>query len=165
MKTVIVYGSMTGSTEGIAEDLAQAFDAVTVPANDASAASLEGCDLLILGASTWGMGDLQDDMADFLSKLSSMTVSIPMGAVLGLGDQFGYGETFVDGIADMADALEAKGIKRIGDWPVAGYSFSASRAQVGDQFMGLAIDQDNESDKTAGRLAEWVQQLKQEAGV
>ena len=83
MKTVTVYGSMTGSTEGVAEDLAQAFDAATVSAGDADAAALEGCELLILGASTWGMGDLQDDMAEFISNFSSMDVSIPQGAVSG----------------------------------------------------------------------------------
>ena len=164
MKTVIVYGSMTGATETVAQNLAtelhgEAFSAVHVDAK-----TLEGCDLLILGASTWGMGELQDDMADFLPDFSKLDVSIPFGAVFGLGDQSGYGDTFVDGIADMAAALEAKGIKRIGSWSTEGYEFADSRAVEGDTFTGLALDEDNESDKTAERLAAWAKQLKEEAG-
>lgn len=164
MKTVIVYGSMTGTTETVAQNLATELHGEAVNAVHVDAKTLEGCDLLILGASTWGMGDLQDDMAEFLPEFSKMDLSIPYGAVFGLGDQTGYTDTYVDGIADMANALESKGIKRIGNWSADGYDFAASRAQVGDTFTGLAIDEDNESDKTAERLSAWAKQLKEEAG-
>lgn len=164
MKTVIVYSSMTGSTEAVAESLATKLDATAVLASDADASTIEGCDLLILGASTWGCGDLEDGMAAFLPTLKDMAATAPVAAVFGLGDQFGYGDTFVDGIADMAETLEAKGIKRIGDWPVDGYSFDASRAQTGDKFSGLVLDEDNESSKTEERLTAWVEQLKLEMG-
>lgn len=162
MKCVVVYGSMTGSTQAVAEELASELGAGTVAAADADAAAFEGCDLVVLGASTWGMGDLQDDMADFITGFASMEVKAPAGAVFGLGDQFGYGDTFVDGIADMAEAILGKGIKLIGRWPVTGYAHAASRGQDGDQFMGLAIDQDNEEEKTAERVSVWAEQLKSE---
>ncbi|MDZ8118156.1 flavodoxin [Pontiella sp. NLcol2] len=162
MKRVIVYGSMTGNTQAGAEDLAALLGGKAVAAADADAATLAGCDLLVLGASTWGMGELQDDMADFLSGFAAMDVTVSAGAVFGLGDQFGYGDSFVDGIADMAEALKDKGIRLVGRWPTAGYGFSASRAQDGDEFLGLALDQDNEEEKTAGRLRGWAEQIKAE---
>ena len=162
MKSVIVYGSMTGATQAVAEDIADKLGGTAVAAADAAASVFEGCELLVLGASTWGMGDLQDDMADFLSGFSSMNVTASAGAVFGLGDQFGYGDTFVDGIADMAEALKSKGIKLVGNWSTDGYEFTGSRAQEGDTFMGLALDQDNEEDKTAERLSAWSEQLRQE---
>jgi flavodoxin I len=163
MKTVIVYGSTTGSTEAVAEDIGGAFPGAEVKATgEVSADDLQGVDLLILGASTWGAGDLQDDMADFLGTLSGLDINAKAGAVFGLGDQFTYGDTYVDGMADMADALKNKGIKVVGAWPVEGYGHSGSRAQEGNHFAGLALDQDNESEKTAGRIAEWVKQIKAE---
>ncbi|MDF7799555.1 flavodoxin [Pontiellaceae bacterium B1224] len=162
MKTVIIYGSTTGTTEAVAEDLATELGATAIAAADADAAALEGCEFLVLGASTWGMGDLQDDMADFISGLESLNISASCGAVFGLGDQFGFGDSFVDGIADMAEALDDQGLKLVGRWPVDGYAFSASRAQDGTSFSGLALDQDNESEKTADRISAWVQRLKEE---
>ncbi|MEI6892338.1 MAG: flavodoxin [Pontiella sp.] len=164
MKTVIVYGSMTGTTKTVAETLGAELQATVVAATDADAASLENCDLLILGASTWGMGELQDDMADFLSTFDSLKVSASAGAVFGLGDQFGYADSFVDGIADMAQTLADNGIKRIGNWPNSGYLFSESRALNGDSFSGLPLDEDNESEKTEARISAWAKQLKSEAG-
>jgi flavodoxin I len=165
MKTVIVYGSTTGSTEAVAQDISTAFpDAGVIAAGEAGAADLQGCDLLVLGASTWGVGDLQDDMAAFLEQFSGWDVNTPCGAVFGLGDQFTYSDSYVDGMADMAEALKAKNIKVVGAWPAAGYSNSSSRAQDGDSFVGLALDQDNESDKTAERISAWVQKVKAEAG-
>lgn len=159
MKTIIVYGSETGAVEEVANNLAELLDTTAVSAATTTSKALEGCELLILGASTQGLGDLQDDMAEFLKRFAEMDVNIPLGAVFGLGDAAGYEESFVDGIADMADALEAKGIKRIGDWPCADYTFKASRAQQGDTFKGLVIDQDNEADKTEERLNTWANRL------
>ncbi|QBG48302.1 hypothetical protein EGM51_13205 [Verrucomicrobia bacterium S94] len=101
-------------------------------------------------------------MADFLSGFASMEVTASAAAVFGLGDQFGYGDTFVDGMADMAEAVKEKGLRLVGSWPTEGYAFSESRAQDGDAFVGLALDQDNEEDKTAGRLKTWAEQIRQE---
>ncbi|MGE4489333.1 MAG: flavodoxin [Kiritimatiellales bacterium] len=163
MKTVIVYGSTTGSTETVAQDLAGAFPgSMVISAGQVSDADVKDAEFLIFGASTWGCGDLQDDMDAFLGQFSGWNVSAKTGAVFGLGDQFTYTDTYVDGMADMADALKNKGIKVVGAWPAAGYGHSASRAVNGDSFVGLALDQDNESDQTAERLSVWVKQIKAE---
>ncbi|MDF7807265.1 flavodoxin [Pontiellaceae bacterium B12219] len=162
MKTVVIYGSTTGTTEAVAQDVAGELGAVAIAAADADAMALDGCNFLVLGASMWGMGDLQDDMADFISRFESMDVTATCGAVFGLGDQVGFSDSFVDGIADMAGALAGKGLNLVGDWPADGYAFSASRAQDGTHFSGLALDQDNEPEKTADRIVAWVLQLKKE---
>ncbi len=164
MKTIIVYGSMTGTTQSVAENLAELLNAKAMAAGDATEESLTGCEFLILGASTWGMGDLQDDMADFLPTLGSMNLMVSKGAIFGLGDQSSYADTFVDGMADMAQALSDKGITRIGDWPNAGFDGIESRALVGDTFCGLPLDEDNESEKTDERLSEWVLKIQTEIG-
>lgn len=160
MKSVIVYGSTGGMTEEVADELGELLGAIKLDAADATADDIDGCDLLILGASTWYEGELQEDMADFVEKFTDMDISVVCAAIFGTGDQYGYAETFVDGIEDIALALDAKGIRRIGDWPVKGYEFEASRAQTGDHFKGLVLDLDNEASKTTHRLTSWVEVLK-----
>ncbi|QBG48303.1 hypothetical protein EGM51_13210 [Verrucomicrobia bacterium S94] len=49
MKCVVVYGSMTGTTQAVAEDLAAILEGTAVAATEADTAALEGCDLLVLG--------------------------------------------------------------------------------------------------------------------
>ena len=49
----------------------------------------------------------------------------------------------------------------IGFWPVTGYDFEASEAltEDGKHFCGLAIDEDQQFDKTDGRVSAWVKQI------
>lgn len=165
MKTVIIYGSTTGATEAVAQDVASAFaGAALYAASEVTEADLQGVDLLILGASTWGCGDLQDDMDAFLSQFRSWTVEVKSGAVFGLGDQVGFSDSYVDGMADLAAALRDQGIALVGRCSAVGYSHGASRAQEGDEFVGLALDQENEFDQTAARIAAWTEAVRQAVG-
>jgi flavodoxin I len=41
-----------------------------------------------------------------------------------------------------------------------GYSFDDSEAVVDGHFVGLAVDEDNESNLTDERIDKWVEQLK-----
>ncbi|MFW6329904.1 MAG: flavodoxin domain-containing protein, partial [Alkalispirochaetaceae bacterium] len=63
-KAIIIYGSSTGATEDIAKRIASKMGGAEVmnvtQFNESSAASLGDYDLIILGSSTWGIGDLQD---------------------------------------------------------------------------------------------------------
>lgn len=43
-----------------------------------------------------------------------------------------------------------------------GYDFNESKAVVDGKFLGLAIDEDNQSDMTELRVKSWVSQLKKE---
>ncbi len=160
MKACIVYGSTTGTTERVAEKVAAHFDAAEVVAAQKAGKSLS-CDLLILGASTWGVGELQEDMAGFLDKFRYGALEAKFGAVFGLGSQAGFPDSFVDGIADMAAFLEAKRIRNIGIWTPEGVEFSSSRATLTDgDMMGLALDEDKQPEKTDSRILGWVEQIK-----
>ena len=68
-KIGIFYGSTTGTTESVAEQIAShlgvgSSEVYNVGNTDAKVA--EEYELLILGSSTWGSGELQDDWYDFL---------------------------------------------------------------------------------------------------
>ncbi len=165
MKSAIIFGSSTGMTESVAQDLGALLKTDLVfNCSDVAEGDIEGVDLLILGASTWGIGDLQDDMADFLGTLAGWSCRIPFGAVFGLGDQETYPDSYVDGIADMYETLTSRCNKIIGSWSADGYTHTESRAQEGDHFLGLALDQDNEADRTEERLEKWITLLKEAIG-
>lgn len=163
-KISIIYGSTTDNTKDTASQIAgqlsefspQLIDIANCRADDFTAA-----DCLILGTSTWGAGDLQDDWYDALPKLKSVDLSDKIVALFGLGDSCSYSDTFVDGMGDLYEFFSKKGCKIVGFVPTAEYSFSASRAVVGDEFVGLPIDADNESSLTAERISVWVEKIKQ----
>ena len=62
----------------------------------------------------------------------------------------------------LAEILEDCGATIVGETSVEGYTFEASRAQRGDNFIGLPIDQENQARKTKQRVEDWVAQLKKE---
>ena len=61
MSIAVIYGSTTGSTAEIAAGIASALGADCLNVAEVSADKLAGYDALVLGSSTWGAGDLQDD--------------------------------------------------------------------------------------------------------
>lgn len=161
-KTAIFYGSSTGNTKTIAEKLQKAFDADIFDVAKASAADVSNYDFIIIGVSTWGIGDLQDDWEDFLPKFEKANLNGKYVALFGLGDGDAYPDSFVDGIGTIYNAIKDSGGKFIGFTETEGYSFDDSTALVDGKFAGLPLDEDNESNLTDSRLEKWVEQLKVE---
>jgi flavodoxin I len=62
----------------------------------------------------------------------------------------------------MANILEKRSANLIGFTSVEGYEFESSQAVRGNQFAGLAIDYENQGSMSKGRIAAWVESLKQE---
>ena len=72
--TGIFYGSTTGTTEAVAEDIAKQLGVASADVHnvaDASADEADKYDLLVVGSSTWGCGELQDDWYSFLDALKA----------------------------------------------------------------------------------------------
>ncbi|QSH41285.1 flavodoxin [Lentisphaerota bacterium ZTH] len=159
----IIYGSTTGNTQSAAEKIQAQFgaDAVLLEAATVSAADLKDYDVLILGSSTWGIGELQDDWVS-VDWLDGADLNGKKVAFFGCGDQAGFGDSFVDALGILKDKLASSGASFIGAWPVDGYDFSGSTAVEGDHFVGLPLDEENQSDLTDERIAQWVEQLKGE---
>jgi flavodoxin I len=167
-KIGLFYGSTTGNTLKVAELIREAFspDQVDlVDVHQASAADLREYDALILGTSTWHWGGLQDEWAIFEDRLTKDVLHGKKVAFFGLGDQKRYPDHFVDGIGLLHDKIEPMGVQVIGTWPKEGYDYQASAAEVDGRLLGLALDEDNESDKTPARIRVWVRQLKRELGL
>lgn len=160
MKTAIFYGSTNGNTADAALKIqkhmnADIYDVGKLKNGD----DLAKYDMLILGTSTWYDGDLQDDWDSFMSHLKSTDLSGKIVALFGLGDQEGYGSDFVSGMRLIYDTVIEKGAKVIGAWEDKGYSYDSSASVIEGKFVGLALDEDNQSELTDNRIATWCEQL------
>lgn len=164
-KTGIFYGSTTGTTESVARLIAEKLGVSPEDVHDVSkldAALAEGYEALILGTSTWGDGELQDDWYDGIKVLKGMDLSGKTVALFGCGDSESYSDTFCDGMGILFNDLKNNGCRFIGAVPDADYTYSSSIAVTDSNFVGLAIDDINESDKTDERVTAWTEKLKTE---
>ena len=93
-KTLVVFGSSTGTLEGIAEDIASKLGADVKNVSEIDVALLEEYDNLLLGSSTWGAGEVQDDWYDGLEVLKQANLAGKTIALYGCGDAESYGDTW-----------------------------------------------------------------------
>lgn len=150
-------------TEGVAHTIAQKLGIAPTDVHDAarlSAELLDNYEALILGSSTWGCGELQDDWYDAVKVLKSANLTGKTIALFGCGDSESYPDTFCDAMGLLYDELKETGCRFTGNHVATdGYSFSSSVSVVDGEFVGLALDETNEADKTADRIEAWVKNL------
>ncbi len=156
--TIVVFGSSTGTCENIANTIAEKLGVEAINVTDFSADTIANYDNLILGTSTWGAGELQDDWYDGLNVLKEADLSNKTVALFGCGDSESYSDTFCGAMKEIYDA--AQGAKIIGSVPTEGYTFDDSDAVVDGEFIGLALDDVNEDDLTEGRIDAWLNSIK-----
>ncbi len=160
MSIGIFYGSSTGNTKDVATKLQEMLGGDLHNIADVDAETLAEYDYLVLAASTWGAGDLQDDWEDFFPNLDDVDFTGKKVALLGLGDQENYGDTFADGIAILAEKVEEKGGMIVGYTSPEGYAYDNSEAERDGKFIGLVIDEDSQSRLTDERIKAWTADLK-----
>ena len=166
-KIGIFYGSSSGNTQQVAETIASKLNTSDIfDVANVSIEKLLNYDILFLGSSTWGIGDLQDDWDGFIHQLSKQDLSNKKVAVFGTGDSSSYPDSFCDAIGIIAKAAEKAGATIIGsNVDASDYSFDESQAVVNGKFTGLPLDIDNEDDKTNNRIEKWVEQIKSETDI
>lgn len=167
MKIGLFYGSTTCYTEIAAEKIQTALGEDLVEMHnikDVALAEAENFDIIIFGISTWDYGELQEDWESHWEQVSDLNLNGKILALYGMGDQIGYTEWFQDALGMLHDALAPAGCHFIGYWPNQGYEFEASKALTEDksQFVGLALDEDNQYDKSDERIDAWTSQLLDE---
>ena len=158
MKTAIFYGSTTGTTEDIAGRVAKELGADLFNASEVG--KVKDYDFVIFASSTWGMGELQDDWIGALEELKKENLSGKKVGFIGVGDQGAFGDSFVDAIGIIYDEIKDKGINLVGKTSTDGYEFTSSKAVVDDEFVGLVIDENNQSELTDERIKNWVAKVR-----
>lgn len=160
--TGIFYGSTTGTTEAVAQDIAKQLGVASADVHnvaDASADEANKYDLLVLGSSTWGSGELQDDWYPFLDALKAKDLAGKKVALFGCGDSGSYPNTFCDAIGLIYEGLQDTGCTFVGSYTPEGYDVTDSLVCSDGRFVGLAIDE-SDPGKTDARLAAWCENLR-----
>lgn len=166
-KIGIFYGSSTGTTEDLARRIAKRLDVDNSDIHDASnitEAMVERYDVLVMGSSTWGDGELQDDWYDGVKAIKKADLSHKFVALFGCGDSESYSDTFCDAIGVLYEELKGTGCTFCGAVDTADYEFDSSIAVVNGKFVGLPLDEINEDGKTDERIDKWTENLKKEIG-
>lgn len=162
-KTGIFYGSTTGMTENVANVIAKKLNLSSTDVHDVSGISsdkVEPYELLILGTSTWGAGELQDDWYGAVKVLKNCNLSMKEIALFGCGDSESYSDTYCDGIGLLYEELKTSGAKFVGNKvDISDYNFSSSAAVVEGHFVGLPLDEINEPEKTVSRIDKWLDEI------
>ena len=161
-KTAIIYGSTTGTTEDIAGRIASKLNIAQGDIYEISkvtADTVAGYDTLLLGSSTWGSGDLQDDWYDGIETLKGADLAGKKIALFGCGDSSSYSATFCSALGTIYNDLKDSGATFVGSVDPSDYTSDGSDAVGDGQFVGLPIDEVNESDKTDERISNWVASL------
>lgn len=162
MKTGIFFGSTTGNTEQLASDIAAQLGVAASDIHnvgESSADDVDAYDEILLGSSTWGAGDLQDDWYDFLDALKGKDLAGKKVGLFGCGDSGSYPDTFCGALAEIHDALVGTGCTFVGTYEPTDYDVTDSAVCQDGKFVGLAID-DSDTDKTPARLAAWCELVK-----
>jgi len=170
MKYGIFVGTAGGTSMKVADELIEAFgidedDVINMEEDfdDIEDQMLE-YDVLFIGSSTWGQGDvhfswvdpvleIEDDEIDFNGK----TV-----AFFGAGDTKKHGEHFCSALGKLHKTFTEAGAKAVGFIPKDDYDYEFSLAEIDGKLCGCAIDEHNESDKTEQRINTWISALKAE---
>lgn len=163
-KTGIFYASSTGNTKDVAEmiarDLNLTADNIYNVANTAPSAVAD-YDVILIGSSTYGSGEIQDDMADFLDGLEEIDLRGKTIAVFGCGDE-SMTDTFCNAVGEIYKRLQKTGAKFIGRFNTDGYEFADSEADINGSVVGLLIDNINHSELTEKRVRDWTDILHKE---
>lgn len=114
-----------------------------------------------LGRNTWER-EQKDKWAPFLPGLREIHLNGRKVALVGLGDHVTYPNNFADGMGDLADVVMGIGGVLIGKTLTVDYIFNDSRAVRDGVFVGLALDDDFEPEKTDSRIDRWYAMVKPE---
>ena len=164
-KIGIFFGSTTGTTETVAEMIGGKLDVAASDIHnvaDTDPSKVSDYDCLLLGSSTWGDGELQDDWYGFLDGLKAKDLSGKKVALFGCGDAYGYTDTFCEAMAIIRDGLSGTGCNFIGEYPSVAFARKDEAIYHGGKYIGLPVDNDNESAWTEKRVNDWTDILREE---
>lgn len=154
----IFYGSTTGTTASVAKRIAAKLNVPDEDIHnvaDTSPSAVGDYENLILGSSTWGAGEEQDDWFDFLDGLEMEDLRGKRIALFGVGDET-MADSFCSGIGEIYKRLKNTGAYFEGSYPADVYRFKHSEAIVDGEPIGLMLDEVNHPDLTDGRIDGWL---------
>ncbi len=116
-KTLIIYGSTMGNTEQVAQLIAQTLDqeVEVVNVTDVTLDAIKAADRVLLGSSTWGDGELQDDFEAFIDQIKAPLLEGKDVAIFGCGDSLSYPDEFCSATDILKEKAQDAGATIISD--------------------------------------------------
>ncbi len=159
MATGIFYTTSTGNASEIAQTISSKLAGSEIyELNAHNISKINEFDKIIIGVSTWGDGELNDDFEDIWDEFSSIDFSNKTIALFGLGDQEGYPDEFCSAMGIIYNEISNHNI--IGFTSIDEYDFDDSKAVKDGKFVGLVLDEDNQDHLTAQRIEDWIESIK-----
>ena len=149
-KIGLFYATKAERTSWVAEKIQKEFgeDKIeVVPIEQAWQNDFAAYDCFIVGASTWFDGELPTYWDELVPELESLDlkgkkVAGPKGTIL--------------------HELLVSYLNNAGMTSSEGYTFERSKALRGEQWCGLVVDLDNQSEQAEKKIKAWCQQVKKE---
>jgi len=169
-KIGIFFGPEGGATEKIAKMIQAEFGASNadlVPVKNATAQDIDKYENIIFGSSTighetWDSRKIKPDWDNFRPELDKINYEGKKFALYGLGDHISYARFFVDSMGIIAKRMLTNNATIVGSCDARDYEFEQSEAFIDGKFIGLAIDEEFEDEKSPERVKRWVANLKNE---
>lgn len=164
-KIGIFYGTTTGTAKEVAEEIAKNLGVKAEDIHDvaeAAPSAVSDYDTLVIGASTWGDGDLQEDMATWLDGVASLDLRGKEVAIFGTGDD-SMSDTFCNSVGEIYRRLHDAHPDFIAPFNNDGYKYNHTESDVHGMIVGLCIDNVNHPADTPARVAAWCKEILAEA--
>jgi flavodoxin I len=168
-KIAIVYWPLKGNVEKAAkkihrliEEKADIFDLASFSSREVKQYEYFIFGSSTVGADAWQDANTSDKWLPFFKQMDAEEIQMigKKVALFGLGDQVLYPEHFVDGLSILKTEFENLGATVFGEWSSKGYEHTGSAAEKDGMFIGLALDEDHQSDKTEDRAKSWLKGLE-----
>ena len=162
MKTIgIFYATLTKTTVGVVDEIEfflKKDDFKTFNVKN-GVKEIENFENLILVTPTYQVGEAHSAWMNNLKKLEEIDFT---GKLVGLGNQYAFGESFCGGIRHLYDVITKKGAKVVGFTSIDGYHYEETEIIEDGKFIGLALDEENQASLTPKRIGDWVEAIKKE---
>ncbi|MGL5355449.1 MAG: flavodoxin [Cetobacterium sp.] len=161
-KIGIFYGTTSGITAGIVDEIefylrGEDYEVFDVANGIGNMHELEN---LILVSPTYGVGELQKDWENVYDEFKKIDFTGKTVGIVGVGNQFAFGESYVGAMRKLYDAVKNNGAKVVGFTSIDGYKYEETEAVIDDMFIGLALDESNQDNETPDRIKAWVENIK-----
>jgi flavodoxin I len=110
---LIVYASMTGNTEQVASILKETIEETGLQVEMKDSLQVSNEDFIeyegiLIGAYTWGDGDLPDELVDVYEDMLTLDLTGKLVASFGTGD-LAYGDTYCLAVKILEEGLKGTG--------------------------------------------------------
>lgn len=161
-KIGIYYGTTSGITAGIVDEIEFQLRDVDYEVHNVEdgISEIGEYENLILISPTYGVGELQRDWQKEYDNLKKVDFSNKKVGIVGVGNQFAFGESYVGSMRKLYDAVkEGKG-EVIGFTSTDGYHYEETESVIDNMFVGLALDESNQDNETPDRIESWIKDIR-----